>query len=82
MVDTRNKTFSCPSRNISKIEVLKMIILTKKIDLTKYKSKNYTIKDVAKTDWYYSYIVYGLENKLFILILSMFILLKRWLDEN
>lgn len=66
LVDAKNKTFS-PSRNISKIEVLKMIILTKKIDLTKYKLKNYTIKDVAKTDWYYSYIVYGLENKLFTL---------------
>lgn len=66
LVDTKNKTFS-PSRNINRVEVLKMIMTLKKVDISLYKTKVYYIKDVAKTDWYYPYAVYALENKLFTL---------------
>jgi uncharacterized SAM-binding protein YcdF (DUF218 family) len=66
LVDTKNKTFS-PSRNINRVEVLKMIMTLKKIDISLYKTKVYYIKDVSKTDWYYPYAVYALENKLFTL---------------
>lgn len=66
IVDTKNKTFS-PSRNINRVEALKLIMILKKIDINSYKTKNYYIKDVSKTDWFYPYVVYALENKLFAL---------------
>lgn len=71
LLDTKNTDFF-PKREVNKVEALKMVILLKKIDLTKYQSKNYTIKDISKTDWYYKYAVYALENKLFSLDKSYF----------
>ncbi|MDD4151349.1 MAG: S-layer homology domain-containing protein [Candidatus Gracilibacteria bacterium] len=71
LLDTKNTNFF-PKREVNKVEALKMVILLKKIDITKYQSKNYTIKDISKTDWYYKYAVYALENKLFSLDKSYF----------
>jgi len=71
LLDTKNTNFF-PKREVNKVEALKMVILLKKIDLTKYESKKYTIKDISKTDWYYKYAVYALENKLFSLDKSYF----------
>ena len=62
IISTWNTNFY-PSRQVNRVEALKMILTLAWIDL---KNEEITLnaKDVSDTDWYYSYVNYAVKNKL------------------
>lgn len=62
--NTKNKLFY-PWRSLNRVETLKLIINLKWDNIEEYRNKVYEIKDVSKDDWFYPYVVYAIENKLF-----------------
>ena len=65
IIDNTKNTLFYPNRTLNRVETLKLIINLKWDNLDEYRNKDYEMKDVSKEDWFYPYVVYAIENKLF-----------------
>lgn len=63
ILSLENKNFY-PFRDVSRIEWLKLILTLWGIDLESIES-SLVLDDTSKDDWYYKYVVYAVDNKLF-----------------
>ena len=63
VIDKNNKKFY-PFRNVSRVEVLKIILTLWKVDFENLEN-DLTFIDVSKNDWFYKYVNYAYKNNLF-----------------